>query len=235
MNFLAHDWLLGDGLPPLAHVGASLPDLWPLLPVRPLPLVVLRELRAREERDAAALAFGIAHHMHADKAFHGHPAFEARMAAAAPRLRGPLGLVRHGGLAAHIAVEMVLDRWLIERQPHLLADYYARFSTGCRRRATELSHAEPDRRAALDGVLDRFAATRFLADYTSWDGLGHRFVRTLARVGIVDGARVALRRLAVELAALHEELGPGSEALLADVRVRSAASLTGAGVFLPAT
>ncbi len=32
VNFLSHDWLLGDGLPPLAHVGVSLPDLWPLLP-----------------------------------------------------------------------------------------------------------------------------------------------------------------------------------------------------------
>ncbi len=234
MNFLAHDWLLGDGLPPLAHVGASLPDLWSLLPVRPLPLVVLRDLRARDECDAAALAFGITHHLHADKAFHGHPVFEARTAAAAPRLRGPLGLARHSGLAAHIAVEMVLDRWLIDRRPRLLGTYYARFSAGWRRRAAELSHAEPDRRAALDGVLDRFAAMRFLADYTSWDGLARRLVGVLARVGVVDAARVAPRGLAAELAGLHEEFGPGSAALLADVGGRAAASLAGGGVKRPA-
>jgi hypothetical protein len=233
MNFLSHDWLLGDGLPPLAHVGASLPDLWPLLPVRPLPLLVLRRLRASGERDAGLVAYGIAHHLHADKAFHGHPEFERRMAMAAPRLRRPLAPMRHLGLAAHILVEMLLDRWLIERQPGVLDRYYDRFSDVSRRRASDLAHAGPDGQDALAGVLERFAAARFLSGYTSWEGLAQRLVRTLVRIRVVHDAAVDLDSLATEIAALHAELLPGSGDLLDDVGTRLAASLDRAGVARP--
>lgn len=234
MNFLSHDCLLGEGLSPLAHVGASLPDLWPLLPVRPLPLVVVRRLRASAEPDAGVLAYGIAHHLHADKVFHGHAEFERRMATAAPRLRRRLGPRRHLGLAAHILVEMLLDRWLLERRPALLDRYYGRFSDAWRRRASDLAHAEPDGRDALVRVLDRFAAIRFLADYTRWDGLVLRLVRTLVRVRVLADDAVDLAGLAADIAALHDELGPGSDALLADVAARLSASLREAGIVRPA-
>lgn len=233
MNFLSHDWLLGDGLSPLAHVGVSLPDLWPLLPARPLPLVVVRRLRASGERDAGVLAYGITHHMHADKVFHGHPEFERRMATAAPRLRHRLGARRHLGLAAHILVEMLLDRWLIERRTGLIDRYYGRFSTAWRRRASDLAHAEPEGRDALVRVLDRFAAARFLADYTSGEGLALRLVRTLVRIRVLEDDAVDLAGLGTDVVALHDELRTGSDALLADVAARLDASLHAAGIVRP--
>jgi len=233
VNFLSHDRLLGEGVPALAHVGAALPDLWPLLAVRPLPLVVLRRLRASGERDAATLAYGIAHHMHADAAFHGHHVFEARMASAARRLRSHLDTLRHPGLAAHVLVEMLLDRWLIDRDPQLVDAYYDHFSDAGRRRACDLSSEEPGVRDDLAGVLDRFTVSRFLADYATFEGIALRLVRTLRRVGVLGEDEIDLAALAADVGALRDELESGSEALLEDVAARVEASLVDAGIAPP--
>jgi len=233
VNFLSHDRVLGEALPPLTHVGAALPDLWPLLAVRPLPLVVLRRLRASGDRDAETLAYGIAHHMHADATFHGHPVFQARLARATRGLEPHLRELRHPGLAAHVLVEMLLDRWLLDRDPQLVDAYYGHFSHAGRRRACDLSSDEPGVRDDLAGVLDRFTATRFLADYTTFAGIALRLVRTIRRVRLIEDDEVDLAALGAEVGALHEELAAGSEALLDEVAVRVDASLRDAGIAPP--
>lgn len=233
MNFLAHDRALGDRLPPLAHVGVALPDLWPLLPVRPLPLLLLRRLRARDDGAAAALAYGIAHHLHADAVFHRHPVFEARVRRATPVIGQAVHGVRHPDLAAHVLVEMLLDRWLLGEEPALPDAYYARFSPVARARACQLSCDEGGSREALAAVLERFVTTRFLAGYATAEGLAFRFLRTLRRIGLLADAAPEAAALAPVLEALDADFAPGSARLLAEVTAGAAARLADAGIRTP--
>lgn len=234
MNFLAHDRALGEGVPPLAHLGAALPDLWPLLPARPLPLVVLRRLRACNDAAAAALAYGIAHHLHADAVFHRHPAFETRVRRAGAALEQAVDGVRHPDLAAHVLVEMLLDRWLLGAEPALVEAYYARFSPTVRALACELCCDDDGAREALAAVLERFVTTRFLAGYGSAQGLAFRFLRTLQRIGLLADPPPEPVALAPCLEALAADFAPGSARLLAEVTAGAAASLAGAGIGYPA-
>jgi len=234
MNFLAHDCVLGTGLPPLAHVGATLPDLWPLVSTRPLPLLVLRRLRARTDPEAAALAYGIAHHMHVDAVFHGHPVFAARVDEAAGHLEAHLGdTPRHPELAAHVLVEMLLDHWLLERDPALVDVFYARFSDAACRYACERSSDEPQIRGELAAVLARFTTSRFLADYATPAGLAGRLVRTLQRVGGLGQTPPDVGSLAGAVDALRVRFASGSAALLDEVAARVAGQLRGAGLVPP--
>ncbi len=217
MNFLSHSWTLGEQAPALAHVGVALPDLWPHLPVRPLPKVVLARLRVSADQDAASLAHGIAHHMKGDAAFHGHPSFAARVSRAGERLAPLLRDPRWGGLVGHVLVEMLLDRWLMERDPGLVERYYTRFAPEIRDRAADLATHEPDRRHELAALLERFVELKFLADYVTFEGLCFRFVRTLGRVEGCGVPEERMSELVRETERLYSELEPGSAELLADV------------------
>lgn len=233
VNFLSHGRVLGDGLPALAHVGAALPDLWPMLPVRPLPLVVLRRLRAADDADAAALAWGIGHHMHADAAFHGHPAFAARVRVAVEHLAPILGAARHQALAGHVLVEMLLDRWIIERDGGVVDRYYGRFGSDACGRASALSSTDDAGREQMAACLERFTTVRFLADYRCGHGLARRFTGALRRTGLAADVDVDLAALAPVLLHLHALLAPGSGALLAEVQVMAEASLARSGFTPP--
>jgi len=218
MNFLSHDVVLPDHSPALTRVGATLPDLWVLLPRRPLPLAIVRSLRAATDPQCGLLADGIEHHMRADAVFHGHPQFVQRVGLIAADLRATVPSIRHTQLAGHVAVEMLLDRWLIDRDPTLLDRYYASFEQATCERASALGTADDASRDALLCVLDRFASTAFLRGYCAASGMAVRMLRSLSRTPFANNAGVSEEVVADWLERWRERLSEGSQEILDDVR-----------------
>lgn len=218
MNFLSHAVVLGAETRSLTFVGAALPDLWPHMSSRPLPKLVLDRLRAEGEPDGLALARGIAHHMQADAAFHRHPSFLERVNVTVARIEPFLALPKWSALVAHVLVEMLLDRWLIEQDGELVDRYYRHFGADTRERAAQLASADDAVRGELEMMLERFASLRFLADYVSFESLVWRLSRALRRADAAILAEERLGGLATEASVLYDELRPGSRELLDEVR-----------------
>ncbi len=225
MNFLSHDYVLPPGAPALTRVGSALPDLWSVLARRPLPLVVQRRLEVTPGQDAIALAKGIRSHLAADAAFHGHPVFRERVAWLAPRIEPVWQGLRHASLAAHVLVEMVLDAWIVEREPARLDDYYACFSPLQNRTAAMLSASDAPMETEVMAVLDRFSGTQFLRDYATPEGTVDRFARLLVHTPFGSGTRPDFDRLVGVTKTAAKRFDAGSGELLDEVRAASDAAL----------
>lgn len=218
MNFLSHDFILPAHSPSITRVGAFLPDLWALLPRRPLPLAVVRSLRASEEPQAQHLADGIESHLRADAVFHGHPEFGRRTSEAARDLSEAFAGVRHAHLAAHVAVEMLLDRWLIERDPGILDSYYGALDEGSLHESCRLAFAQVEQRMAARRLLDRFVASAFLREYRSDRGMVGRWLRSLQRTAFADNGELDEDCLTGWMGAWRDRFDEGSSELLGQVR-----------------
>jgi hypothetical protein len=182
MNFLSHSFVLPPDSAALTRVGSALPDLWPLVSPRPLPAVVLRVLDANQDPRCGELRRGIAHHMQSDSVFHGHPEFESRVDWLARQLRAHWPDLHHASTYAHVLVEMLLDRWLIETDPAPLETYYQAFSPENLGFAAQHAVSESEVSPALLAVLERFAGLQFLRGYTNAEGLAMRFLGLTRRL-----------------------------------------------------
>jgi hypothetical protein len=219
MNFLSHDIILAPGSTSVTRVGVLLPDLWALLPRRPLPLAVIRSLRASEEEQGGQLADGIESHMRADAVFHGHQEFERRTSEAARDLTGAFPGLRYAQLAAHVAVEMLLDRWLIDREPALLDRHYTALDEASIESACRLTFAQGEQRTAMRQILDRYVSSAFLREYRTDAGMVGRWMRSLSRSPFSDNGALDEGRLEQWMGAWRARFADGSEALLAEVKV----------------
>jgi hypothetical protein len=218
MNFLAHDVVLPPESPGLTRVGAALPDLWTLLPHRPLPLAVLRELQSNPDSSAAQLAEGIRYHLRADAAFHRHEEFQRRVDRVARRMREITPNLQHKHISAHVLVEMILDRSLITRDPDLVTRYYGAFTSSCCDAASQLCMRDPEARSELDQLLHRFVDSGFLWDYRTAGGLVLRMLRSLSRGGFQQPSSQDASNLERLTDELTVELEPGSLQLLEEIR-----------------
>jgi hypothetical protein len=219
MNFLAHSIVLPPESTDLTRVGSALPDLWPLISPRPLPALVLRALEARPEPRCAELRMGIAHHMRTDAVFHSHPDFEGRVDWLARQLRAHWPGLQHASTYAHVLVEMLLDRWLMARDPGPLDIYYQAFSADNLAFAAEHGVIEPGVAPALLAVLERFASLQFLRGYTEAEGLAQRFLGLTRRLPWPWEWLPSLQDELVEnIDAWHTRLGPRSGELVESVR-----------------
>lgn len=218
MNFLSHDFILPRGSGPLTRIGSALPDLWARVPRRPLPLVVMRRLQASDDDEAKALRVGIDSHLRSDASFHGHAEFHRRNAWLAPRLARAWPGLKHPALAAHVLVEMLLDSWLIDRDPDRLDRYYACFSSDNIRSAARWSADDDDMADGVVALLVRFSSPGFLRDYRRAQGVASRFARTIAFTSFGRGTQAPEDRLTVLVRESAAALADGSDALLEDVR-----------------
>ena len=221
MNFLSHDFILPADSTPLARLASALPDLWAVLHRKPLPLVVLRTLEASRHSEARQLARGVRSHLAADTAFHGHPSFGQRVAWLAPQLEPLWKGLRHGHLAAHVLVEMILDAWLIERQPMRVDDYYACFSPSRIRLAARWSASDKLMENEVISVIERFSNSQFLRDYATPEGLLDRFVRLMMHTPFASGTHPDFDGLVRVTRDAISALEAGSEALLEHARKAS--------------
>jgi hypothetical protein len=211
-------------LPPdsaaLKRVGSALPDLWPIVAPRPLPALVLRKLRASTDLQCADLAWGIAHHMQADAVFHGNDEFNRRTEWLAEEVRARWPGLRQASFYAHVLVEMLLDRWLMEQDPRPLDLYYQAFQPELLTFAAESAVTEASSTPSLHAVLDRFVTSQFLRTYTTAEGLARRFLgltRTLPWDWEWQDQRP--EELAEAIGPWHQTLSPGSDELIESVRV----------------
>lgn len=157
----------------------------------------------------------------ADATFHGHGTFRDRIAWLAPQLEPAWDGLRHASLAAHVLVEMVLDGWIVARQPERLDAYYACFSPDRIEKAARLSAEDRDMEAGVSAVIHRFATVQFLRDYDTPEGTTDRFVRLLTHTPFASGTQPDERQIVqlVERAARRFE--DGSSELLDEVRKAS--------------
>ena len=186
MNYFAHGRQFVDQ--PHFLVGTAVPDLLN---------VVNRRVRARRKLaepfvheanpHIAALASGIVRHHQDDDWFHRTQAFTELSLQLTVRIRDwqsddvsmrPLFL-------GHILVELLLDAWLIERDPERLDAYYDAFAEvepGLVAAAITRMTGQPVELMAV--FLPRFRHERFLYDYLDDARLLYRLNQVMRRVGL---------------------------------------------------
>ncbi len=186
MNYLAHARLGLDD--PYWVAGTALPD-W--------MNVVDRKNRARRARAAAvvehpdpriaALARGCVQHHVDDAWFHQTEEFVHLSANLAVELRGmlPPDGGHQSGFVGHIAVELLLDGVLIERDPSLLDRYYRSLAAVDLETLVAGAQRVCLRPApGLKVLVPKFIQVRFLADYVDDLGLLFRLNGVMRRVGL---------------------------------------------------
>jgi hypothetical protein len=119
--------------------------------------------------------------------------------------------LRQSSFHAHVLVEMLLDRWLMERDPVPLHHYYQAFQPEVVAFVAEHGVSEPGQRAGLRAALERFATSQFLRTYRTSEGLANRFLASPAAALAVGMARIrggrAWRRHRAVARALRSGLG----------------------------
>lgn len=169
MNFLLHRELsLRELGSPVAGVGAMLPDLWRMAE---------RRVRARAEVVAAGeLQRGVAHHLEADRWFHGSEVFHA---GERDTTRALLDLeVPKLGRFGHIAWELCLDGALLANR-----DFEAELE-GLR---ADLERVDPSAAAAL--AARHGASTLDAATRSRFHDRMNRIVAGLAEGSFIEGYR----------------------------------------------
>jgi hypothetical protein len=208
MNYLAHghrhlddSWLLA---------GIAVPD-WLKVLGRRLRVPGDRAVAHADHGDphVAALARGVLRHHADDLAFHTSAAFHEAAGEVAEIVRPVRAAVPRArpSFIAHLLVEVLLDAEIVRRDPRVVDRYYGALAT------VEAGEVEaivarmtPRPPVGLAGVVRRFVAARFVADY----GEDARLVRRLdsvfggigqpvlgaALVAVVPAARTAVTRRA---------------------------------------
>jgi hypothetical protein len=188
MNSLAHGWrFLGD---PYFLAGTTLPD-WLILVDRQVRVRRRQAAAALDDPDSrvAALAAGIVQHHVDDDWFHATPAFAQLVAERGARLRQRLGDDPgfRPALAAHIAIEMLLDDALAERDPERLHRYYTqleRIDPQVVQQTVNRLSARPT--TVLAPMIPRFINEKYLYDYADDQLVLVRINRIWRRVGLVE-------------------------------------------------
>ena len=89
------------------------------------------------------------------------------------------------GFLGHIAIELLLDAYLIEQDPSLLTTYYDCLQTlnpsAVEAAANQVLRKPVDR---IKGLIPRFVSERFLDDYVTDSGLRFRLNGVMKRVGL---------------------------------------------------
>lgn len=189
MNFLAHGHRWLDRPDRLA--GTALPDWLSLL----APASRLRGralgLPEREDRSAEAEVLrGVRIHHAEDRWFHQQPAFEelVREGTAALRAAYPAGAEDRRfkpRFLAHVAVEVLLDAWLLEREPGLGAAWRASLEHAdlAALEATVAAHA-PEPAPGLADRIRQFRATAYAEGYGDEAEVARRLSRVAQRVRV---------------------------------------------------
>jgi len=179
MNYLAHGYRFLDR--PRFLAGTALPD-W----------LAAADRRSRLRRSAVEgiegeLAAGVRRHMADDEWFHSTEAFQRCEADLTEMVRSANNDEprQRSWFFGHVLVEMLLDAWLIDREPTLLSAYYAALSeldfAAIRTECAPWLSQPPER---LAWFMDAFMKWRFLEGYRTDEGLLARLNGVARRVGL---------------------------------------------------
>ncbi len=184
MNFLSHALPYLDE--PVVAAATAIPD-WLSLVNRRLRVRarVASEHLQSDDLTLRRVAAGIVQHVEDDRWFHATRAFAETTLQLAVELRdrlpGDAGF--RPTFVAHILVEMMLDSFWIRDDRSLCDRYYASVesvSTDEIQRCVEVIAGNSSE--GLQGVIQRFAESRFLYDYTDHERLLFRVNQVLHRV-----------------------------------------------------
>ncbi|MFN0135970.1 MAG: hypothetical protein ACKVS9_07600 [Phycisphaerae bacterium] len=179
MNYLSHYYFnhVVCELPatPMFVVGVTLPDLWRRYSTD-------RRIRWRHVSDVACadkpmrqLRAGLLNHVEADRAFHALPAFANWQTELKHAFRRDARGELHSAVLdflTHVAIELCLDRQLIERDARHMHAYYDLLAAARDERFDACVSATVGVDATGIGeILDLFIERRFLAAYDNFDAL----------------------------------------------------------------
>jgi hypothetical protein len=231
VNFLAHDVVLPADASAVLRVAVAVPDLWSLLPKRPLPATIRAATQASPDPAVRAVGQGVSAHLRADMTFHRHPEFLRRVAWLDGELREVWPSLGSTELGAHIMVEMLLDRWLLRGEPNLVERYFASFQKTHIAFVSSVVATDRESQDVLARVLESFTASRFLADYAHPHLLVTRFAGRLERLRFASANNPPIDQLESRIKVWGSALECGSSELLEAVRqvVRTCIEVKGHG------
>lgn len=206
MNYLAHGYRFLHT--PAFVAGTAVPDWLCVVDRR----VRVRSRRLLVELSVAApdadqqLVAGMLQHLQDDDTFHRNPVFLMLESEVGLRFRRqmPDPFDHRPGFLGHIVTELLLDAFLAEGQPELLADYYSVLTDMDAQHIQSVVNRVATRPTELLAVfVNRFREARFLYDYLNNNTLLARLNQVLSRVklpqideqclSVLRDARVLLR------------------------------------------
>ena len=193
MNFIAHYFL--DRHRPESHfaVGAATPDLLSIYNSRlRIKQHHIKKLEQQELSEMESIfAEGVYRHFLADKVFHSSEFFQSETQHLSARLKEDLSHteIHRKYFIAHVLLELLLDKVIIQDHPGILEDYYDHYGEiqlNDVRMATEKIATHP--LPKYEEFLDKFRKNRFLFKYKAYDHIIYVLSRIMLRVGIENQA-----------------------------------------------
>ncbi|MBW3538922.1 MAG: hypothetical protein KY476_01505 [Planctomycetes bacterium] len=183
MNYFAHGVRFLDR--PWFLAGTAVPDWLSVADRR----VRMREKRVAPLAESSAgavgeLAAGVLAHLDDDRWFHQTPGFYETTGMLTRLFREALPEEGHRpGFLGHIAMEVLLDAVLIERDPPALGRYYAALDEIDPAVVEQtVNHMSPLQATNLAAFIEAFRRSRFLFDYCQPQGVLYRLNQVLGRV-----------------------------------------------------
>ena len=209
MNFLSHHALarqIAPDEPPLFYAGNLVPD-W-------LGISQEGSLKKRNvEGKTGPLADGARLHLAADQRFHTDPVFVA-LCDEAKVLFAPVPLKRIF-FFAHVAVELVMDAYLLRSDPTHAADLFQRLTLCLPEIAPQTAILlERESLPELSGVVERFLENRWIMAYETDAGLARRLMQLGQRVGIANLDLDSSQKLPEIFAQLYQIVAPETLGLI---------------------
>lgn len=189
MNFISHFHLDRSQNDSWFFVGVSTPDLVSVfdrnvrLKQHTLPLPM------ENEATPAELSFyqGALRHFEVDRLFHTSDFFyeETHRISERLKLAFPNGEVKRGFFVAHILLELLLDKLLIEDDPSIIPDFYGHLTHHPLEEYVKLTEwVTRVPMPSYQGFLNKFITKRYLALYTDWQQVLYILKRIVMGVGI---------------------------------------------------
>lgn len=186
MNLIGHLACAQDRAPAF-QLGSILPDLLGMMARRPRASHLVKFWQARGEMPphVEAIIAGIAFHHWVDARFHGAPLFRDNARTLREALQAASqepGMKRF--FAAHVLLELYLDRILLREYPGLAEEFNNLLAEGQGGMLWTFAAAHPDvDGAALEKFTGRLYRGRFAEGYLSDEGIHYRVNHILQRLG----------------------------------------------------
>ncbi|MEL6651188.1 MAG: hypothetical protein AAFQ87_10335 [Bacteroidota bacterium] len=189
MNFLSHYYLDRDVDNPYFTVGVSTPDLVSIFNRRVrLKANNMPDIKSGEvSPEQVAFYNGILQHFEADRIFHTSDFFKEETELISRRLTTIFGAERisRGFFVAHVFLEILLDKILIEHDRSLADTYYRHLNEVGVARSAELTQwAVQQQIPRYLGFFERFVDRQYLYHYADWQEVIIVLRRILMRVSI---------------------------------------------------
>ena len=224
MNLIAHFYLDLNRANSYFVVGAASPDL---LSIYNSNLrIKARHLRLLDEEQAGRInppfLAGLQRHFFADGVFHTSPNFFAQTKRISNLLVEyfPDQDIQKKFFIAHILLELLIDKILIDQHPGILESYYGHFESllPFKDIKQSLHTAMGHDLHNYEGYMQRFLRRKYLYDYARYDHIAWVLKRILRRVRLDNSDYVSTNRFRDLMAAYEAELAEQYEVFFSEIR-----------------